>query len=67
MSNIKRKIKIIIPRLIIYFVIWVGCYHICNVWLDANGGWDYFHATMWTGNLFWSDSFTKWFTNSNLK
>ena len=53
----------VISRLIVYALIWIACYHICNVWLNDDGKMDLLWATMWTGNIFWIKPFAKWMTN----
>jgi hypothetical protein len=53
----------VISRLIVYALIWIACYHICNVWLNDDGNMDLLWATMWTGNIAWIKPFWRWMTN----
>jgi len=53
----------VISCLIVYALIWIACYHICNVWLNDDGTIDLLWATLCTGNIFWIKPFAKWITN----
>ena len=53
----------VISRLIVYALIWIACYHICNVWLNDDGNLNFLWATIWTGNIAWIKPFWRWMTN----
>lgn len=65
MENLKNKFGSIVQRLLIYALIYIGCFHICRVWLNTDWKliYDLLAALGWSLNIFYLKSFKQWFFN----